>query len=188
MSRIGKMPIPVPAGVTVDIVPGNFVTVKGPKGELSQRFNRDMTISGENDQIVVTRPTDQRHHRAVHGLTRALLNNMVVGVTDGFKRVLEIHGVGYRAQQEGQNLVLQIGKSHPVEYAPPSADVSFEVSRDGRTLTITGIDKQQIGELAAKIRKERPPEPYKGKGIRYQGEYVRAKAGKAGAGAGAGAA
>ena len=181
MSRIGKMPISVPAGVTVDIVTGNVVTVKGPKGELSQKFNRDMRISRENGEIVVTRPTDQRQHRALHGLTRSLLNNMVVGVTDGFKRTLEIHGVGYRAQQEGKNLLLQVGKSHAVEYAPPSPDVEFEVSRDGRTVTISGIDKQQVGELAAKIRKERPPEPYKGKGIRYQGEYVRSKAGKAGA-------
>jgi len=177
------MPISVPAGVTVDIVTGNVVTVKGPKGELSQKFNRDMRISRENGDIVVTRPTDQRQHRALHGLTRSLLNNMVVGVTDGFKRTLEIHGVGYRAQQEGKNLLLQVGKSHAVEYAPPSPDVEFEVSRDGRTVTISGIDKQQIGELAAKIRKERPPEPYKGKGIRYQGEYVRSKAGKAGAAA-----
>lgn len=183
MSRIGKMPIPVPASVTIDIVPGNVVTVKGPKGELSQKFNRDMRISRENGEIVVTRPTDQRQHRAIHGLTRALLNNMVVGVTEGFRRILEIHGVGYRAQQEGKNLLLQVGKSHPVEYAPPSPDIEFEVSRDGRTVTITGINKQQIGELAAKIRKERPPEPYKGKGIRYQGEYVRSKAGKAGAAA-----
>lgn len=183
MSRVGKMPISVPAGVTVDIVTGNVVTVKGPKGELSQKFNRDMRISRENGEIVVTRPTDQRQHRALHGLTRSLLNNMVVGVTDGFKRTLEIHGVGYRAQQEGKNLLLQVGKSHAVEYAPPSPDVEFEVSRDGRTVTISGIDKQQIGELAAKIRKERPPEPYKGKGIRYQGEYVRSKAGKAGAAA-----
>lgn len=183
MSRIGKMPIPVPASVTIDIVPGNVVTVKGPKGELSQKFNRDMRISRENGEIVVNRPTDQRQHRALHGLTRALLNNMVVGVTEGFQRILEIHGVGYRAQQEGKNLLLQVGKSHPVEYAPPSPDVEFEVSRDGRTVTITGINKQQIGELAAKIRKERPPEPYKGKGIRYQGEYVRSKAGKAGAAA-----
>ena len=183
MSRIGKMPISVPAGVTVDIVTGNVVTVKGPKGELSQKFNRDMRISRENGELVVTRPTDQRQHRALHGLTRSLLNNMVVGVTDGFKRTLEIHGVGYRAQQEGKNLLLQVGKSHAVEYAPPSPDVEFEVSRDGRTVTISGIDKQQIGELAAKIRKERPPEPYKGKGIRYQGEYVRSKAGKAGAAA-----
>ncbi len=183
MSRIGKMPISVPAGVTVDIVPVNFVTVKGPKGELSQTLNREMTISSQNGKIVVTRPTEQRQHRALHGLTRSLLNNMVLGVTDGFRRVLEIHGVGYRAQLEGQNLILQIGKSHPVEYAPPSPDVTFEVSRDGRTVTVSGIDKQQIGELAAKIRKERPPEPYKGKGIRYQGEYVRSKAGKAGAGA-----
>jgi len=177
------MPISVPAGVTVDIVTGNVVTVKGPKGELSQKFNRDMRISRENGEILVTRPTDQRQHRALHGLTRSLLNNMVVGVTDGFKRTLEIHGVGYRAQQDGKNLLLQVGKSHAVEYAPPSPDVEFEVSRDGRTVTISGIDKQQIGELAAKIRKERPPEPYKGKGIRYQGEYVRSKAGKAGAAA-----
>ena len=183
MSRIGRMPIPVPASVTIDIVPGNVVTVKGPKGELSQKFNRDMRISRKNGEIVVTRPTDQRQHRAMHGLTRALLNNMVVGVTEGFQRILEIHGVGYRAQQEGKNLLLQVGKSHTVEYAPPSPDVEFEVSRDGRTVTITGINKQQIGELAAKIRKERPPEPYKGKGIRYQGEYVRSKAGKAGAAA-----
>ncbi len=183
MSRIGKMPISVPAGVTVDIVPGNVVTVKGPKGELSQKFNRDMRISRENGEIVVTRPTEQRQHRAIHGLTRSLLNNMVVGVTDGFQRILEIQGVGYRAQLEGNNLLLQVGKSHPVEYAPPSPDIVFEVSRDGRTVTISGINKQQIGELAAKIRKERPPEPYKGKGIRYQGEYVRSKAGKAGAAA-----
>ena len=183
MSRIGKMPVPVPDSVTVEIVSGNVVTVKGPKGELSQKFNRDMKFSRENGEIVVTRPTDQRHHRAMHGLTRALLNNMVLGVTDGFKRTLEIHGVGYRAQQEGKNLLLQVGKSHPVEYAPPSPDIEFDVSRDGRTVTISGINKQQIGELAAKIRKERPPEPYKGKGIRYQGEYVRSKAGKAGAAA-----
>ena len=128
MSRIGKMPVPVPAGVTVDIVPGNVVTVKGPKGELSQKFSRDMRISRANGEIVVTRPTDQRQHRAMHGLTRSLLNNMVLGVTDGFKRTLEIHGVGYRAQQEGKNLLLQVGKSHPVEYAPPSPDVEFEVS------------------------------------------------------------
>ncbi len=183
MSRIGKMPVPVPAGVTVDIMAGNLITVKGPKGELSQTFNRDMKFSSENGEIVVTRPTDQRHHRAIHGLTRSLLHNMVVGVTDGFRKTLEIHGVGYRAQQEGENLLLQVGKSHPVEYAPPTPDILFEVSRDGRTVTISGISKQKVGELAAKIRKERPPEPYKGKGIRYQGEYVRSKAGKAGAGA-----
>jgi len=180
MSRIGKMPIPIPANVTVDIGLGNIVKVKGPKGELSYGFNRDMGISRQNGEIIVTRPTEQRHHRALHGLTRALLNNMVVGVTDGFKKTLEVHGVGYRAQQQGQTLVLQVGKSHPVEYTPPSPDISFEVSQNGRTITISGIDKQQVGELAAVIRKERPPEPYKGKGIRYQGEYVRAKAGKAG--------
>lgn len=180
MSRVGKMPIPVPANVTVDIGRDNSVKVKGPKGELERKFDPNMSISRENGELLVDRPTDQRHHRALHGLTRALLNNMVLGVTDGFNKVLEIHGVGYRAQLQGQTLVLQVGKSHPVEYAPPSKDVSFEVSRDGRTITISGIDKEQVGELAAVIRKERPPEPYKGKGIRYQGEYVRSKAGKAG--------
>lgn len=187
MSRIGRMPIPLPEGVTVEFAAGNNVTVKGPKGELRQRFDRDMAISRDNGEIIVTRPTDQRQHRALHGLTRALLSNMVVGVTQGFKKVLEFHGVGYRAALDGQDLVLQVGKSHPVMYAPPSPDVTFEVSRDGRTVTISGNDKQRVGELAAKIRKERPPEPYNGKGIRYQGEYVRSKAGKSGVGTEGGA-
>ncbi len=180
MSRIGRLPIPVPSNVTVEIGKDNFVKVKGPKGELSRQFSRDMSIVQENGEIVVTRPTDMRHHRALHGLTRSLLNNMIVGVTEGFTKVLEVHGVGYRAQLRGNTLSLQVGKSHDVTYEPPSPDMSFEVSRDGRTITIQGIDKEAVGQLAAVIRKERPPEPYKGKGIRYQGEYVRMKAGKAG--------
>lgn len=180
MSRIGRLPIPVPSNVTVEIGKDNFVKVKGPKGELSRQFSRDMSIVQENGEIVVTRPTDMRHHRALHGLTRSLLNNMIVGVTEGFTKVLEVQGVGYRAQLQGTTLSLQVGKSHDVTYEPSSPDMSFEVSRDGRTITIRGIDKEAVGQLAAVIRKERPPEPYKGKGIRYQGEYVRMKAGKAG--------
>jgi large subunit ribosomal protein L6 len=183
MSRIGRMPIPVPKTVSVEIGKDNLVRVKGPKGELSQKFSRDMTISQENGEVNVARPTDLRHHKALHGLTRSLLNNMVVGVTTGFSRILEIQGVGYRAQLQGTDLQLQVGKSHDVTYAPPSKDMSFDVSRDGRTVTIHGIDKEAVGQLAAVIRMERPPEPYKGKGIRYQGEYVRAKAGKSGKGA-----
>lgn len=182
MSRIGRMPIAVPANVSVEIGKDNFVRVKGPKGELSQTFSRDMAIAQENGEITIARPTDMRHHKALHGLTRSLLNNMVVGVTTGFSRVLEIQGVGYRAQLQGSKLQLQVGKSHDVIYEPPNKDMSFEVSRDGRFVTINGIDKEAVGQLAAVIRKERPPEPYKGKGIRYQGEYVRAKAGKSGKG------
>ncbi|RME61180.1 MAG: 50S ribosomal protein L6, partial [Caldilineae bacterium] len=136
MSRIGRLPIPVPSNVTVEIGKDNFVKVKGPKGELSRQFSRDMSIVQENGEIVVTRPTDMRHHRALHGLTRSLLNNMIVGVTEGFTKVLEVHGVGYRAQLRGNTLSLQVGKSHDVTYEPPSPDMSFEVSRDGRTITI----------------------------------------------------
>ncbi len=179
MSRIGRLPIPVPDNVTVEIGKGNVVKVKGPKGELTQQFSPAMTIVQEDGQLIVKRPTDQRHHRALHGLTRALLNNMVIGVTQGFSKTLQIVGVGYRAMLQGDKLVLQVGKSHPVEFeAPPG--ISFEVSRDGRTLIVRGIDKAAVGQMAAVIRKERPPEPYKGKGIRYEGEYVRMKAGKAG--------
>ncbi len=179
MSRIGRMPITVPAKVSVKVEKGNRVVVSGPKGELSEKVNPDLKIVQENGELTIERPTDQRHHRAQHGLARSLINNMVVGVTTGFSKVLEIRGVGYRAELKGQDLNLQVGKSHPVIYAPP-ADISFEVSKDGRTLTISGIDKCAVGQLASVIRKERPPEPYKGKGIRYQGEFVRAKAGKAG--------
>ncbi len=179
MSRIGRLPIPVPDNVTVEIGKGNVVKVKGPKGELTQQFSPAMTIVQEDGQLIVRRPTDQRHHRALHGLTRALLNNMVIGVTQGFSKTLQIVGVGYRAMLQGDKLVLQVGKSHPVEFTAPPG-ISFEVSRDGRTLIVRGIDKAAVGQMAAVIRKERPPEPYKGKGIRYEGEYVRMKAGKAG--------
>ncbi len=180
MSRVGRNPIPVPSGVNITVDKGNKVTVKGPKGELSEQCSTDMEVTQDDGQIVVKRPTDQRNHRAQHGLTRALINNMVVGVTDGFSKQLEIHGVGYRAEMKGKNLVLLVGYSHPVEFAPPSDTISFDVSKDGRGLTISGIDKCEVGQLAAVIRKVRPPEPYKGKGIRYQGEYVRIKAGKSG--------
>lgn len=180
MSRIGKMPITLPAKVTVDVDKGNLVTVTGPKGTMKQQFDPDMTIKIEDGVVSVSRPTDQREHRAQHGLTRALLANMVQGVSNGFSRRLEVRGVGYRAEKRGNSLVLSVGKSHPVEFLPPAPDVSFEVDKDGRGFTISGINKAQIGELAAVIRMTRPPEPYKGKGIRYQGEYVRQKAGKAG--------
>jgi large subunit ribosomal protein L6 len=180
MSRIGRMPVPIPANVTVSIGSGNQVTIKGPKGELRERFSPDMTITQEDGHIVVTRPTDLRHHKALHGLTRSLLNNMVIGVSQGFSRVLQIQGVGYRSEKSGDNLVLYVGKSHTVEFPPDGNNISFDVSRDGRTVTINGIDKREVGELAAVIRKQRPPEPYKGKGIRYADEYVRMKAGKSG--------
>lgn len=180
MSRIGRQPITIGSNVKVDIDKGNKVTVSGPKGTLSQAFSRDMEITQENGNIIVDRPTDLRHHKAQHGLTRSLISNMVTGVTEGFTRRLEVHGTGYRAEMQGEKLVLQVGKSHPVEFAPPSKDMSFEVARDGRSFTITGISKEAVGELAAVIRKARPPEPYKGKGVRYEGEYVRSKAGKAG--------
>ena len=180
MSRVGKAPIPVPSGVTVTVDKGNGVTVKGPKGTLNQQLNHDMNIAQEEGEIVVTRPTEQRHHKAAHGLTRALINNMIVGVSEGFSKRLEVHGTGYRAEKRGNNLVLQVGKSHPVEFAPSSKEIAFDVAKDGRSFVVSGIDKQEVGHLAAIIRKARPPEPYKGKGIRYEGEYVRSKAGKAG--------
>lgn len=180
MSRVGKAPITVPAKVTVTVDKGNLVKVTGPKGALSQQFDPDIDIQVDNGNIQVTRPTDQREHRAQHGLTRALLNNMVTGVTTGFTRRLEIVGVGYRAEKRGSNLMLSVGKSHPVEILPPSKEIVFEVDKDGRGFTITGIDKAEVGELAATIRRVRPPEPYQGKGIRYAGEYVRQKAGKTG--------
>lgn len=180
MSRIGKMPISLPAKVSVSVDKGNLVTVAGPKGTLKQQFDLDMKIEVEDGQVKVLRPSDQREHKAQHGLTRALLANMVHGVSTGFSRRLEVRGVGYRAEKRGNNLVLSVGKSHPVEFAPPASDVTFEVDKDGRGFTVNGIDKAVVGELAAEIRRTRPPEPYQGKGIRYQGEYVRQKAGKAG--------
>ncbi len=179
MSRIGKAPISLPKGVTIDIK-GSEVTVKGSKGTLTSRFNRDMSITNDDGVLTVTRPTDSRQHRAIHGLTRSLLNNMVVGVSDGFEKKLDVQGVGYRAETKGQDLVLHVGYSHPVDIKAPSAETKFQVEDRGRTIIVTGIDKQMVGEICAKIRKVRPPEPYKGKGIRYMGEYVRRKAGKAG--------
>ncbi len=178
MSRIGKMPIELPDGVKVDIN-GSDVTVSGSKGNLMRRFHNDMLVRKENSTLYVERPSDSRLHRSLHGLTRALLNNMVIGVSDGFRRKLEIIGVGYRAELKGKKLVLNVGYSHLVELLPPN-NISFEVEDRGKTIFVTGIDKQVVGEICAQIRKVRPPEPYKGKGIRYEGEYVRRKAGKAG--------
>ncbi|HSC04437.1 MAG TPA: 50S ribosomal protein L6 [Solirubrobacteraceae bacterium] len=175
MSRIGRQPIPVPAGVTVAIEPER-VTVNGPKGELSERVNRDIKVEQVDDQIMVTRPTDRGEHRALHGLTRTLVANMVQGVTAGFEKRLEIQGVGYRAQLRGRDLELALGYSHPVSIKAPDG-IEFEVPQPTR-ITVRGASKQQVGEIAALIRKQRKPEPYKGKGIRYEGEYVARKVGK----------
>ena len=169
------MPIPVPDGVTVDIAPGR-VSVTGPRGELSERISAQMTVTQEDGRIVVTRPTDRNEHRALHGLTRTLVANMVTGVTDGFSKRLEIQGVGYRAALKGKDLELALGYSHPVSVKAPDG-IEFEVPQPTRVI-VKGISKQQVGEIAAIIRKQRPPEPYKGKGIRYQGEYVARKVGK----------
>jgi len=175
VSRIGRKPIPVPAGVTVTIEP-DAVRVKGPKGELSEAIHRDITVSQEDDQLVVTRPTDRGPHRALHGLTRSLVANMVEGVTSGYSKTLEIQGVGYRAQLKGKDLELALGYSHPVSIKAPDG-IEFEVPQPTRVI-VKGISKQLVGETAANIRKQRPPEPYKGKGIRYEGEYVARKVGK----------
>lgn len=178
MSRVGKMPIAVPSDVEVTIR-GSEVTVKGPKGELSRSFHRDISISLQDNQIIVTRPTDHRLHRSLHGLTRSLLANMVQGAHEGFRRELEIHGVGYRAQKEGDKLILLVGYSHPVEIIPPPG-ITIDVGKGYRDIVVQGVDKELVGRVAAEIRAVRRPEPYKGKGIRYAGEYVRRKAGKAG--------
>jgi large subunit ribosomal protein L6 len=178
MSRIGNSPIEVPKGVTIKI-DGRNVDVKGTKGSLSQAFHPDMKIELDNGILSVKRPTESNQHKALHGLTRSLLNNMVVGVSDGFTRVLEIEGVGYRAELKGQTLVLNVGYSHPI-MMEPTRDLSFDVQDRGKTIIVTGTDKQVVGETSAKIRKTRPPEPYKGKGIHYRGEHIRRKAGKAG--------
>jgi large subunit ribosomal protein L6 len=178
MSRIGNRPITVPNGVEIEITDGNAVTVKGPKGTLTQALSPAMSLTRENGSVLVARPNNERDNRSLHGLTRTLLNNMVLGVTDGYKRDLEIQGVGYRAALDGTTLVLSVGFSHPVRMTPPEG-VSYTL--DGNTrLSVVGIDKQLVGEEAARIRRVRPPEPYKGKGIRYAGEQVRRKAGKAG--------
>jgi large subunit ribosomal protein L6 len=175
MSRIGKQPIPVPDGVTVAIEPRE-VSVKGPKGQLAERKALEIEVREDDGQIVVTRPTDRGEHRALHGLTRSLIANMVEGVTNGFEKRLEIQGVGYRANLQGNKLVLALGYSHPVELAAPEG-IDFEVPQPTR-IVVRGISKQAVGEVAANIRKQRPPEPYKGKGIRYEGEYVARKVGK----------
>jgi large subunit ribosomal protein L6 len=175
VSRIGKQPIPVPSGVEVTIE-GPKVTVKGPKGTLSHVFNEDMTVALEDGVLSVTRPSDERHHRSLHGLSRTLLANMVVGVSEGFHKNLEIVGVGYRATMKGDDLEMALGFSHPVSVkAEPG--ISFEVPAPTR-ITVRGIDKQRVGQVAAEIRKWRQPEPYKGKGVRYEGEHVRRKLGK----------
>ena len=177
MSRIGRQPIPVPANVQVTLGDDNNVDVKGPKGELHRQFPATMTLSREEDQLVVTRPNDEGKQRALHGLSRSLLNNMVIGVTAGFTRTLEVQGVGDRAVLQGTNLQLALGFSHPVIVAAPDG-IAFTV--EGPRIHVAGIDKERVGQVAANIRKLRPPEPYKGKGIRYSGEKVRRKAGKAG--------
>jgi large subunit ribosomal protein L6 len=177
MSRIGRLPVPVPAGVEVTIE-GREVTVKGPKGTLSRQLHPEMGVARDGDQIVVSRPSEAKTHKQLHGLTRTLVNNMVVGVTEGYRKGLEISGVGYRAALVGSKLQLNLGYSHPVEIEPP-AGISFEVENPTR-LAVVGIDKELVGEVAARVRASRKPEPYKGKGVRYAGEQIRRKAGKAG--------
>ena len=178
MSRIGKLPITVPANVTVTIE-NNLVTVKGPKGELARQINKDMILKLEDSHLTVERPSDDKEHRAMHGLSRTLINNMVIGVTDGFSKTLEINGVGYRAAKQGENINFTLGFSHPVVKEPP-AGITFEVPAPNKII-VKGANKETVGAVAADIRTLRPPEPYKGKGIRYEGEVVRRKAGKAGA-------
>ncbi|GER67245.1 50S ribosomal protein L6 [Weizmannia acidilactici] len=177
MSRIGKKPVEIPSGVTVNIN-GNTVTVKGPKGELTRSFSPDIAISVEGNVINVTRPSDSKNHRALHGTTRALLANMVEGVSKGFEKSLELVGVGYRAQKQGKKLVLNVGFSHPVEFEPEEG-LEIEVPSNTK-IVVKGASKERVGAFAANIRDVRPPEPYKGKGIRYEGEYVRRKEGKTG--------
>ena len=178
MSRIGKKPVPVPAGVQVKI-DGPQVSVKGPKGELKRSFVGELKIAQDGGELKITRPDDLRQTRALHGLTRALLNNMVEGVTKGFKKMLIVEGVGYRAEMAGKNLILYLGYSHPIMVQPPSG-ITIGADPKAKTISIEGIDKEKVGEIAAEIRALRPPEPYKGKGIRYENETVRRKAGKAG--------
>ena len=180
MSRIGRKPINIPAGVDVAL-DGSVVTVKGPKGTLTQSFNPVITIQKEGEEILVTRPDDQKESRSLHGLTRTLVQNMVLGVTEGFSKTLDVQGVGYRVQKQGKDLVMNLGYSHQV-IVSENEDIKIE-SPNQNTIVISGIDKQKVGQFAAEVREKRPPEPYKGKGIRYQGEYVRHKEGKAGKGA-----
>ncbi len=177
MSRIGKMPIAIPAGVTVEVAENNTVTVKGPKGTLTRTLPAEMKISQDNGVITIERPNDLKREKSLHGLTRSLLNNMVVGVTNGFERKLEVNGVGYRAAKQGNKLVLTLGYSHPVEMEDPEG---LETTVEGQIITVRGIDKERVGQLAAEIRDKRRPEPYKGKGIKYVEETIRRKVGKTG--------
>ena len=177
MSRIGRMPIAIPAGVTVEVAENNKVTVKGPKGTLERVLPSEMDIKLEDGQIVVTRPNDLKKMKSLHGLTRTLINNMVIGVTAGYNKVLEINGVGYRAQKQGKKLVLSLGYSHPVEMEDPEG---LETTVDGNKITVKGISKEKVGQYAAEIREKRRPEPYKGKGIKYADEVIRRKVGKTG--------
>ena len=181
MSRIGRMPISIPAGVDVKIEAGNLVTVKGPKGTLTQQLHPAMTITQEGEVIHVTRPNDAKENRSLHGLTRSLLHNMIVGVTEGFKKELDVNGVGYRVQMNGKNLEMNLGYSHKV-IVPSIEGITIECPSPNK-IVISGSDKQAVGQFAAEVREKRPPEPYKGKGIRYTGEFVRHKEGKAGKGA-----
>ena len=178
MSRIGKMPIAIPAGVTVEIAENNKVTVKGPKGTLERTLPSEMDIKLEGDEIIVTRPNDLKKMKSLHGLTRTLINNMVIGVTEGYEKKLEVNGVGYRAQKQGKKLVLSLGYSHPVEMEDPEG---LETVLDGQNIIVVkGIDKEKVGQYAAEIRAKRAPEPYKGKGIKYADEVIRRKVGKTG--------
>ena len=179
MSRIGKHPVAIPAGVTVTVADGNVVTAKGPKGALTQQLSKDMIIKVEGNEVIVSRPSDEKDHRALHGLTRTLVNNMVIGVTDGFTKVLEINGVGYRAAMSGKTLNLTLGYSHPVNFEA-EAGITIEVPAPNQ-IVVKGADKERVGAVAAKIRSFRAPEPYKGKGIKYADEYIRRKEGKTGA-------
>ena len=178
MSRIGRMPITVPAGVTVTVAAGNVVTVKGPKGELTRALSAEMTINQEGNLITVTRPSDEKAHRSLHGLTRTLLNNMIIGVTDGYKKELDVNGVGYRVAKDGKNLVMNLGYSHQV-IVPEIEGITIDVPGPNKII-VSGCDKQMVGQFAAEIREKRPPEPYKGKGIKYVDEVIRRKVGKTG--------
>ena len=177
MSRIGRMPIAVPAGVTVEVAENNHVTVKGPKGTLERTLPSEMDIKVENSEIVVTRPNDLKKMKSLHGLTRTLIQNMVIGVSQGYEKALEVNGVGYRAQKQGKKLVLSLGYSHPVEMEDPEG---LESTVDGNKIVVKGIDKEKVGQYAAEIRDKRRPEPYKGKGIKYADEVIRRKVGKTG--------
>ena len=177
MSRVGRLPVAIPAGVTVDLKEGNDLTVKGPKGTLQRVLPAEMEVKVEGDQIIVNRPNDLKKMKSFHGLTRSLIHNMVVGVSEGYTKVLEVNGVGYRAQKNGKTLVLNLGYSHPIEMEDPEG---LESSVEGNKITISGIDKEKVGQYAAEIRDKRRPEPYKGKGIKYADEVIRRKVGKAG--------